>query len=126
MNTPSEMIPYRPHYNRITKSVEGSILLERILSLWSENKGQAFYKFRAPCNHELYHEGESWIEELGFTAYQFDKAIQAIATKITTGVSRNAARDKSLVIYWTDRNRLTWYEVNEASCALAGITHTSH
>ena len=66
----------------------------------------------------MYREGDSWTEELGFTGSEFDTAIKSIGTKITKGVSREAALAgtgiKSLVIYWTDSNRVTWYELNQS------------
>ena len=106
-------IPYRKEYNAITGSVEGSILLQQIHYWWKEKGSKPFYKYRGPCNAEKCKEGDSWLEELGFTERQLDAALASVVVKITKGISKNEARKWSLVISWTDSNRMTWYEVNE-------------
>ena len=117
-------IPYRPEFNAITRSVEGSILLQQILYWWGKCEGKPFYKFRAPAEHDRYKAGDSWTEELGFTGYQFDKALKSIGVKITKGISLNEMINKALVIYWTDSNRLTWYKVNQDDTyALIGMAY---
>jgi len=107
-------IPYRPEYNIITGSVEGSILIQQIWYWWKNNNHKPFYKYRSPCKAKRYKKGDSWLEELGFTGYAFDKAIDSIGTKVTTGTGKANVRNNSLVIYWTDSNRTTWYELNES------------
>jgi len=107
-------IPYRVEYNWLTGSVEGSILLQQIYYWWIKKERKPFYKFRKPCHHPFYRAGDSWTEELGFTTYKFDKALKTIATKITKGTSKTEAFKKSPIIYWTDKDRLTWYQVNES------------
>lgn len=107
-------IPYRPEYNMITGSIEASILLQQIYYWWVKKGREKFYKFNQPCESVHYREGDSWTEELGFTYNQFKSARNCIATKITKGVSKEEARRNSIVIYWTDSNRVTWYEVNES------------
>lgn len=111
-----ELITYRKSLNKITGGVTSTILLQQII-YWAKKKpGQPFYKFRAPCNHPLYSSGDSWTEELGFSVCEFDTAISHIGTKITRGISKAdvmAKEDaKSLVVYWTDANRVTWYLLN--------------
>ncbi len=108
-----QRISYRPQLNKITKSVVGSILLSQIVYWWQKSERRPFYKFAAPCKHNLYREGDSWQEELGFTRYELQTALKGIAKKITKGVSLKESEKKYLVIYWTDKNRLTWYKLNE-------------
>lgn len=111
-----DSIPYRKSMRALGGSVTATILLQQVI--WrARHKGwEPFYKFRSPCNHELYREGDSWTEELGFSIDEFDAAIKRIGTKITTGTSKSEAlageTPTSLVIYWTDTNRITWYYLN--------------
>ncbi len=111
-----EMIAYRLKLNRITGSVLASVLLQQANHRFVNNDEQPFYKFRAPCKHALYREGDSWIEELGFSGDEFDSALKRIGTKIVAGTSKAEAMQKTdptgLVLYWTDSNRVTWYSVN--------------
>ncbi len=76
-----------------------------------------FYKFKQPCNHKWYKKGDSWIEHLKITREKFDNAIKKIGTKITKGISKKEIFKKmkfnTLVIYWTDKNRVTYYQLNE-------------
>jgi len=117
-------IPYRPEYNAITGSVRASILMQQMWYWWDKSNHHPFYKYRAPCAAASYREGDSWTEELGFTPYQFDSALRSIATKITTGDSKTALLKVSLVVYWTDSDRKTWYEVNESLyCKLVGLAY---
>lgn len=70
------------------------------------------------------------MEELVSTRRKFEGALGVIGTKLTTGTSKSqllAVRDarfdargvieknvaQKLVLYWTDGNRLTWYQLNE-------------
>lgn len=130
------VISYRPRFAALTDSALSAILLQQIIHWWKVKERQPFYKFRSPCKHTRYQDGQSWCEELEWNKYEFDNALKVIATKITTGVkkqdvldtdmperrqdesepefaTRLAAALKSIVIYWTDSNRITWYQVNE-------------
>lgn len=110
-------IPYRPQFNQITGRVTASILLQQIAYWWEVQGRKPFYKFRAKCSADRYHEGDSWTEELGFSSDEFDTALRTIGTKITKGTSKSAALASRevdhMVIYWTDSNHLTWYQLNE-------------
>lgn len=128
-------ILYRPKFTELTDSALAAILLQQMIYHWDSKDGQAFYKFKEPCQHKLYRDGDSWCERLGWNAYEFDLAIKVIGTKITKGTSRKdvlkteipqkgegetdkayygrfAAALRCCVLYWTDRDRVTWYEVN--------------
>ena len=67
---------YRPEFNKITGSVTATILLQQIIYRLQDN--ESFFKFKEPCEHELYEEGDSWCEELGFTRREFDSALSTL------------------------------------------------
>ena len=110
----SRSIPYRPQYNAITGKVTATILLQQISYWWHKSGRKPFYKFRAPNEHQKYRQGDSWTEELGMTVYEFDGALRRIGKKVTKGQSKADLLNSHLVIYWTDSNRLTWYQLNES------------
>jgi len=136
INEDKENIAYRKTFAALTDSVTGAILLQQMSFNAKLKNYDPFYKFRQPCSkHELYKDGDSWTEELGFNVAEFDNALKIIATKVTKGVSKKALLEteypvqapgesdqayakryeaalRCLVIYWTDANRLTWYQVN--------------
>ena len=116
----AKSIPYRPQYNRITGSVTASVVLQQINYWWHVKGRQPFYKFQSPCKHEKYREGDSWAEELGVGTTAFTNALKAIdAAKVTKGKSKTELHRGHLVIYWTDSNRMTWYQLNEDLFAYA-------
>ena len=98
---------YRPELNQITGSVTATILLQQIIYRF-DNK--PFYKFKSPCEHSLYHSGDSWTEELGFSIYEFDNALSKISTKIKKGDDITAI--KTPIYHWTTIDRTTYYAVN--------------
>jgi len=104
-------IAYRPSFARALDSVMAAILLQQIIHWYGAAGKKPFYKFKQPCNHDDYRDGDSWTEELVFSRHEFDDALALIGFKITTGKSREDAPD-ALVYYWTDLNRKTFYEVN--------------
>lgn len=106
-------IPYRPAFNAITGNVLGSIFLQQVLYRWFQNGRRPFYKFNEPCQHSLYRDGDSWVEELGFTISQFYTARQAVACRVHTGDSKTELRQQYVVLYWRDKDDKLWYELNE-------------
>ncbi len=68
------LIPYRKELNTITGSVTATILLQQFIYWFDKNGNKPFYKFIEPCNNELYLKGDSWVEELGFSKYEFKTA----------------------------------------------------
>lgn len=106
------LVLYRPEWRAITGSVLSTILLQQILYWWDKMGRKPFYKFKEPCGNKLYTEGDSWIEELGFSRTEFDTALKKIGVKVS---SKNPPNIKSthLVEYWTDINRVTYYTINE-------------
>lgn len=106
------LISYRPILNHITGCVTSTILLQQIIFRWQNAGKKPFYKFKEPCDHKLYQEGDSWCEELGFSRKQFDTALSNIGHKLRKGEPRK--RD-CLVYYWTDISRVTYYDINETN-----------
>lgn len=111
-----DLVIYRKSLKKITGSVVSAILLSQMMYWHKKSKGEPFYKFRSPCAHEDYREGDSWTEEIGISSSSFDRALKKIGTKITQGASKIAAYEKDdttgIVIYWTDASRKTWYTLN--------------
>ena len=108
-STPSLL--YHPAWNALTGSPLATLLLGQIQYWWNTMGCRPFYKYTAPCPAAV--PGDSWQEELGFSRRQFESARDRIAVKITRGVSKKEALETSLVIYWTDADRRTWYQLNE-------------
>lgn len=140
------VISYRPSFARLTGDPLAAILLQQIIIHWEQKGQRPFYKFRQPCNHSLYKPRDSWTEELEWGVKMVDTALRHIATKIKRGESKTELRNtdvpqrregesdaeflgrlqaavRRLVLYWTDSNRVTWYEVNGELLAkfLSGI-----
>jgi hypothetical protein len=106
------LITYRPSLNEITGSVTSTILLQQTLHYWKNIGKKKFYKFKEPCGHRQYKQGDSWVETLGFTAKEFDGALKRIAFK--KGKTKNViSKENALIIYYRDKDGLTWYEPQE-------------
>ena len=112
----ANIIPYRKEFNRITGSVTASILLQQIIYRCG-HQNTPFYKFKEPCEHELYQADQSWTEELGFSRREFDTAIAAISTKIKKG--DDLSEITTPVVHWTTIDRITYYQLN--LCALRKV-----
>jgi hypothetical protein len=108
---PEPTLLYHPRWNQLTGSSAATLLLGHILYWWRRAGRRPFCKYAAPCPSAG--PGTTWLEELGFSRRQFETARGKIAAKITRGVSKTEALQTHLVIYWTDRQHRTWYQVNE-------------
>ena len=69
---------YFKEFNKITGSVHCSLFLGQLIYWADKNDYKPFYKFRQPCQHELYREGDSWAEELDFEIRMIDKCIKTL------------------------------------------------
>jgi len=120
---------YRPKWAKALGSITSAILLQQINYWWVSKGHKEFYKFRSECSHDLYCEGDSWIEELGFGDYEFDGALKSLATRVKAGDSKQSILDVTeptfnekgvmtnancLVIYWISRGHVPYFELNEA------------
>jgi hypothetical protein len=119
LETHSRQILYQPLLNQLTGHALASLLLQQILYRWGQNERMPFYKFAAPCGHAAYKTGDSWQEEMGFSRTEFETARRRIGAKISRSKKKQAGQPSvvSLVAYWTDNRRLTWYALNEAYMA---------
>lgn len=104
------LIPYRPALNGITGGIIPTLIFQQIMYWWEKHRGQPFFKFKEPCEHADYKQGDSWCEELGISRWEFDSSISKISQKINRKTPKNPS---ALVWFWTDASRLTWYELNE-------------
>lgn len=119
-------IIYRPQLKQQLGSVTGSLLLNQIAHWFHANKDKPFWKFAAPCEHRKYRKGDSWQEELGFVRSEYENALKSIATRIkpterftsplkdTYNADGSLAPVERIVIYWRDRDNVTWYWLNTA------------
>lgn len=113
-----KLVTYRPSLRKLIPSVNGVILFQQILH-WSYTVKGKFYKFAEPCNHALYKEGDSWQEEIGFSAKELRTALDSFAFKCgkknrdELGDKYEEAKNNALVLYYTDASRVTWYVINE-------------
>jgi len=106
-------ILYRSSLKRIAKTTNAALLLSQIIYRSEYSKSSKFYKFKMPCNHPKYKEGDSWCEELTFTRKEFDNALKNIGVKKTKQNENSEEVKNALVWYYTDLSRITWYEINE-------------
>jgi len=115
MKKDASVILYRPELNNLTGSALASILLHQIIYWWEKNGSKPFYKFFSPSpKQSSYREGDSWQEELGLSRHELDTALARIGKKIGKGDGKKEALKSNFVIYWTDSDRKTWFEVNES------------
>lgn len=130
INGSNRVIAYRPEFRDVFPnkrlSATSTILFQQILFRFKPDKskqGEPFYKFKEPCEHRLYRDGDSWCEELGFTKKEFDTALKHIAYRYSkTNEADKVDGYKTLddclkdhaIVYQVDSNRLTNYHVNEA------------
>ncbi|MEG1728743.1 MAG: hypothetical protein RR280_04290 [Bacteroidaceae bacterium] len=90
---------YRPQFKRELGSTNAAILLNQVIYWWHKCGYTAFYKFKEPCNHALYNEGDSWCEELEFSKKEFDNAISKL-------------KERKIVTAKRDNNNKVWYSVD--------------
>lgn len=87
------------------------------LEYWFNKYPNWFYKFTEPCNHEVYKEGDSWCEELGFSRSEFTTAFNGLGVKYKSKTEYNAAQEDKFqgkyYMAYTDRKQgLTYYYRN--------------
>lgn len=121
----SQPTPFRhAYFLNIVPDSDAALVLQFICDYWWHNNRKPFIKFVTPCQHDRYLPGESWSEALGWGRDRFVKSRAKIATKNTTGSSRHLLEQwhteagelapvDRLVMYWTNRHKETWYQLNE-------------
>jgi hypothetical protein len=123
-----------PRLARHFGSASIAAFLTVALQEFKASKGEPFYKFNEPCGHELYREGDSWEEALGLSSRAVKTVLNKIgfklgpstrsriAAEITRVMGREASkeeiqqlfekrRNEALIVYYTDREHVTWYEL---------------
>lgn len=91
-------IPYIKPARKFAGSVAATILWQQIEFIFF-NHGQGFYKFMEPCDHPRYVKGDSWIEELGFSADEFRTAYSKIGTKYLSHKEYQEAKETDRVFF---------------------------
>lgn len=87
---------YIKFYPKIKSTVgcEKATLILGRLEYWFERYTSGFYKFIEPCSHPLYREGDSWVEEIGFSRKVFTKAFDLIGVRYKSKSAFMQAADK--------------------------------
>lgn len=93
------IIPYKKELNLITGGALESIFLAQLLYWYEVNDCNEFFKFREPCEHPLYKEGDSWVEELGFSIKIINRIIKSF-------------KEKGFLTTRTTVDRVTYYKLN--------------
>lgn len=88
-----DVIPYIKGYRQIAGTVTATILFQQ-LEYWFDLKPNGFYKFLEPCENDLCKVGDSWCEELGFSADEFRTAFDKIGKRYFSKKAYDAALDK--------------------------------
>lgn len=110
------LITYRPKWAKQIGSITAAIFLQQVFFYWHSRGKEPFYKFNAPCEHDLYKAGDSWRETLGFSKYELSTARKKVSVKKTADMSMEDAvelahKESKPVIYWTDAGRVTHYAI---------------
>jgi len=113
------IILYRPEVARVVGGAAAAIFLQQVQYWWVQQGFKSFYKLNSPCNHKFYKAGDSWCEELGFSASNLRTARRLVAVKKRSGTTMQEARLQAMtgkkakpVIYWTSAGRLTYYTIH--------------
>lgn len=75
-------VPYVKELRRLklVKSITACLLMQQ-LDYWFKTYPESFYKFLEPCDAIGYKQGDSWCEELGFSADEFRNAFDQIGVR---------------------------------------------
>ena len=109
----SKIIPYVRELRLIAKSVTGCLLMQQ-LDFHFAKYPHGYYKFLEPChNSKSYKRGQSWQEELGFSADEFRTAFDKIGVRYLSKSAFDAApdkfQDKLYCSYFDKQQGLTYY-----------------
>jgi len=86
-------VKYHPQLSKALGNDNAALIIDR-LEYWFAKKSNGFYKFFEPCQHPLYREGDSWLEELGFSRKSFLHAFSFIGTRYSSCTSFHKLQDK--------------------------------
>lgn len=111
-----ELIIYRKSLRNICSSVNSSILFSQLIYWFKKNDFKPFYKFIRPCSNDKYIDGDSWIEELGFSYDEFTTAFNNIGIKYKTKTEfyeKFGSENKMFYSYSDKQNGLTYWIANK-------------
>jgi hypothetical protein len=104
-----QVVTYRPRWNTITGGVTATLFLQQVVFWWVRAGRRPFYKFARPCSHRLCRDGDSWEEELAMQRREFETARSRVSARTHGEIDSD-----SLVSFWVDAQRVTWYALNES------------
>lgn len=106
------VIPYVKELRNLAGSVTASILMQQ-LDYWFDRSPDGFWKFLEPSFHKMYKQGDSWTEELGFSAKEFWTAFKQIGIAYKSKTQFENAVDKFqgrfYASYYDRKQGLTFY-----------------
>jgi hypothetical protein len=88
-----QSIPYIKELRPLVGSVTACILWQQ-LDFHFASYPDGFYKFVEPCEHQAYKKGDSWSEELGFSAKEFRKAFDVMGIRYISKTQFYSAGEK--------------------------------
>ncbi len=107
---------YDKKLRKYCKTINATILFSQLIYWFSKQQYRMFYKFTSPCSNGRYKEGDSWIEELGFTGREFDEAFNLIGFKISSKdqlfESKDEISNHCFYSYHDRKSKQTWYNIN--------------
>lgn len=124
----ANVIPYHKEFRKIAGSVTASILWQQLEYWFSKTEGEKFYKFLSGLKEEKfgYKNGDSWTEELGFSAKEFRNAFKHIGVsykskkefdgstnKFITKDNNGGEKEFMYCSYYDKENFKTWYFRND-------------
>jgi hypothetical protein len=100
----SNTIPYVKELRECTDSVTAAILMQQ-LDYWFARKPQGFYKFSEPpkSDNPKYNDGDSWTEELGFSADELRTAFSKIGVAYKSKTEFKKALETNTVFQSEDK-----------------------
>ncbi len=86
-------VKYHPQLAKAFGNGNAALIIDR-LEYWLAKKPDGFYKFFEPCQHPLYREGDSWLEELGLSRRSFLHAFLSIGVRYNSFTAFHEVQDK--------------------------------
>ena len=114
-------IPYHKAYRAVAGSVTAAILWQQLEYWFDRMQYRPFFKFLESVEDGKfgYKKGDSWTEELGFSAIEFRNAFKKIGVAYTSKAAFDAVEEKfkgkMYCSYYNKVSRQTWYFRNGAA-----------
>lgn len=103
------ILKYAPFLNRITGTIEGTLLLLQLFYWFCISKFHPFYKYQSP--NKFCRTGDSLTEELGITVHALKKALKKIGSFINHKKDYQLI-ELNIIIYWKEYPNRTFYFLN--------------